>query len=253
VETLLVERDAGVVTLTLNRPYVRNAIDLVMWDELREVFTAVAANPDDRVLVLTGSGTAFCAGADRTTLPALQAGGLDRMRAVGEVALALHRLPKPSIARVNGAAVGAGCNLALGCDLVIAADNAIFWQSFSAAAATVDAGGTWLLPRLVGLHRAKQLALLARPVGANEAERIGLVNAVVPAAQLNSAVADWAERLAHLAPGALSLTKSMLDRSFGSTMEASLEDEARSQALSFADPAFGAPEPLSGSGLDIAG
>ncbi len=239
MKTLYLQRDSGIVTLTLDRPAVRNAIDLSMWDELHAAFDEVAANPEDRVLVVTGAGSGFCAGADRSTLADLQSGGLSRMRSVGNVALALHRLPKPTIAKVNGPAVGAGCNLALGCDLVVAADTATFWQSFSAAAGTVDFGGTWLLPRLIGMQRAKELALLARPVGAADAERIGLINRVVPAEQLDTTVADWAQRLAELSSGALSLTKTMLNQAFTTTMADALEDEARSQALSFADPDFG--------------
>src|SRR6202171_1008244 len=131
METIIVERSDGVVTITLNRPAKKNAINGRMWDELLETFLAVADNVDDRVLVITGAGGAFCSGADLTDL-----GGNDdvaqlvKMRHIANCALALHRLPKPSIAKVGGVAAGAGCNLALGCDLIVAADDARFSEIF---------------------------------------------------------------------------------------------------------------------------
>ena len=117
------------------------------------------------------------------------------MRHVGDVALALHRLPKPTIAKVRGVAVGAGCNMALGCDLVVASDNARFSEIFARRGLSIDFGGSWVLPRIVGMHRAKELALFADIIDAAEAERIGLVNRVVPDAEIDAFVDDWAARL----------------------------------------------------------
>ncbi len=136
------------------------------------------------------------------------------MRGVGAVAAALHRLHKPSIAKVSGVAAGAGCNLALGCDLIVASDEARFSEIFARRGLSIDFGGSWLLPRLVGLHKAKELALLADIISAEEAARIGIVNRVVPAGDLDGFVADWAQRLAAGPPIALSLTKTMLNNSF---------------------------------------
>ena len=114
------------------------------------------------------------------------------MRHIGDVALALHRLPQPTIAKIRGVAVGAGLNMALGCDLVVASTNARFSEIFARRGLSIDFGGSWVLPRRVGLHRAKELALLADIIDATEAERIGLVNRVVDDAELDAFVDDWA-------------------------------------------------------------
>ena len=114
------------------------------------------------------------------------------MRHVGDVALALHRLPIPAIAKVRGVAVGAGCNMALGCDLVVASENARFSEIFARRGLSIDFGGSWVLPRIVGMHRAKELALLADIIDAAEAERIGLVNRVLADSEIDEFVAGWA-------------------------------------------------------------
>lgn len=229
METVVVERATGTVTVTMNRPDKKNAINAVMWRELRESFEEIAARPEDRVMILTGAGDAFCSGAD------LSAGvPLSGMREIADVALALHRIPKPTIAKVGGVAAGAGCNMALACDLIVASDQARFCQIFARRGLSIDFGGSWLLPRLIGLHRAKQLALLADMVSAEEAADLGLVNRVVPAAELDDAVAEWASRLATGPPIALSMTKSMLNQSFEVSFVHALEDEARCQMVNFA-------------------
>lgn len=239
METLLVERsDDGVVTVTLNRPDKKNAVDDTMWDELLAVFTDVAGREDDRVLVVTGAGDAFCSGADLTSVDTIARSGLSRMRHIGSVALALHRLPKPTIARVNGVAAGAGCNLALGCDLVVASSAARFSEIFTRRGLSLDFGGSWLLPRLIGLHRAKELAFFADIVSADEAMRLGIVNRVVPPEELDGLVDEWSHRLAAAPRLALSLTKSMLNHSFMTSMDQALEDEARSQTANFATADF---------------
>ena len=147
------------------------------------------------------------------------------MRHVGDVALALHRLPQPTIAKVNSVAVGAGCNLALGCDLIVASDEARFSEIFARRGLSIDFGGSWLVPRLIGLHKAKELALFADIISAKEAEAMGLVNRVVPAGQLDAFVADWAHRLAQGPPIALAQTKRLLNDSFDVTLDEALERE----------------------------
>jgi enoyl-CoA hydratase/carnithine racemase len=234
VQTIRLDRADGVVTVTLNRPEKKNAINDLMWDELLAVFDEVALNVEDRVLVLTGAAGAFCSGADLTDGAGAERHGLVRMRHVADVALRLHRLAKPTIAKVNGVAAGAGCNMALGCDLIVASDEARFTEIFSRRGLSVDFGGSWLLPRLIGLHRAKELAFFADIVSAKEALELGLVNRVVPAAELDAFVADWAGRLAAAPPLALSMTKTMLNNSFAVSMDQALEDEARSQSVNFA-------------------
>ena len=238
LETVLVERNDGVVTLTLNRPEKKNAANDRMWGELRTVFEDVERNRGDRVLVVTGAGGAFCSGADLSAASELAENGMARMRRIGAAALALHRLTKPTIAKVGGVAAGVGCNLALGCDLVVASAEARFSEIFAKRGLSVDFGGTWLLPRLVGVHKAKELAFFADVISADEAERLGIVNRVVPAAQLDGFVDDWARRLASGPPVALSLTKTMLNNSLMVSMDQALEDEARSQNVNFATADF---------------
>ncbi len=238
LETLIVERRDGVVTVTMNRPARKNAANGTMWRELLATFEEVAADRHDRVMVLTGAGDAFCSGADLGN-PADVAGrpgdhSLTQMRALGDVALRLHRLAKPTIAKVGGVAAGAGMGLALGCDLVVASEVARFSQIFARRGLSVDFGASWLLPRLIGLHRAKELAFFADILDAHEAEAFGLVNRVVPAAELDAFVDDWADRLAAGPPLALSMTKTMLNSSLVLSMDQALEEEARSQAVNFA-------------------
>jgi enoyl-CoA hydratase/carnithine racemase len=236
MDSLLVERADGVVTCTLNRPDKKNAVTRDMWIGMMELFEAVAVNPDDRVLVITGAGDGFCAGADladgSTADGATGAGGaLAGMRIVGRAALALHDLAKPSIAAVNGVAAGAGCNLALGCDLIVASDQARFSEIFTKRGLAVDFGGSWLLPRLVGMHRAKELVLLADVIDAVEAERIGLVNRIVAHERLGETVRELAGRLANMAPLALAASKRLLDQSFAVSMAEAIEAENMAQAL----------------------
>ena len=233
METILVERgdgDEGVVTVTLNRPEKRNALNPQMAFELLETFRTIAARPEDRVLVLTGAGDGFCSGADLTG-DNRETHALVYMRSIGALALALQTLPKPTIAKVRGVAAGAGCNMALACDLVVASDEARFTQIFVKRGMVVDFGGSWLLPRLIGMQRAKELAFFGDFVSAADAHGIGLVNRVLADGDLDAFVDEWAERLAAGPPLALSMTKSLLSHSFETSIEQALEDEARCQAL----------------------
>ena len=231
-ETLSLERaDNGVVTLTLNRPERKNAMNAAMFNELRDVFREVDASTEDRVLVITGAGDAFCSGADLADRGKETRHVLHRLHWVADVAMALHRIPKPVIAKVNGVAVGAGMNLALAADLIVASDTARFSEIFARRGLSIDFGGSWLLPRLVGMHKAKELALLADIISAKEAEAMGLVNRVVPSAQLDAFVADWANRLAAGPPLALGMTKRLLSNSFSTTMDEALEAEGLAQSV----------------------
>lgn len=235
VETIQVERADGIVTITLQRPEKKNAINGQMWDELLATFREIGASSDDRAVVITGANGEFCSGADLTGggTGGPQRHQLAAMRHVGDVALALHRLPQPTIAKVRGVAVGAGCNLALGCDLVVAGDTARFSQIFARRGLSLDFGGSWLLPRRIGLHKAKELALLADIIDAAEAERIGLVNRVVADAELDAFVADWARRLAAGPPIAMAMSKRMLDNAMQVTFEEALDDEGVAQTVNF--------------------
>jgi enoyl-CoA hydratase/carnithine racemase len=189
-------------------------------------------------MVLTGAGGAFCSGADLgdPNGPASDTSRspLARMRRLGDVALALYRLTKPTIAKVDGHAVGAGLSLALGCDLVVCSDRAKLSMIFSRRGLSLDNGASYLLPRLVGMARAKEIALFGGMYSGEEALAIGLVNRVVPAADLDAFVDQWAATLAAGPPLALSMTKTLLQASGHSSMEEAVENEARCQAVNFA-------------------
>ncbi len=229
---LLLERADGVATITLNRPDRMNAVPFPMWGDLRKALQEVAERAEDRVLVVTGAGKAFCAGADLAGVTGDRP-YLPMMRLVSDAANRLHLMPKPTIAKVNGAAVGAGCNLALGCDLIVASEEARFSQIFAQRGLSVDFGGSYLLPRLVGLHKAKELALFGDILTAAEADQMGLVNRVVPAADLDKVVDEWAARLAQGPTLALSATKILLNQSLETSFEKAVESEALAQSINF--------------------
>ena len=184
----------GVRTLTLNRPHRKNAINRDLWIALGDALRAAGKDRGVRVVVITGAGGAFCSGADISasddTHPAY------KMRLLTDVALSLHELPVPTIAKVTGVAVGAGWNLALGCDLVVATPESTFSQIFSKRGLSLDLGGSWLLPKLVGLQQAKRLTLLAETIDAEEAQALNLVTWVVSGADIDAFVTELAERLA---------------------------------------------------------
>jgi 2-(1,2-epoxy-1,2-dihydrophenyl)acetyl-CoA isomerase len=236
LEEIILERtESGVVTLTLNRPRVKNAIASHMWEELRRIFQEVTQCETDRVLVITGAGGDFCTGADLSEA-SIRTGGhpLNAMNPVNAAALALHDLSKPTIAKVSGAAVGAGMNLALGCDLIVAGESARFSQVFARRGLSLDFGGSWLLPRLIGLHKAKELALFGEILSAEDAAQMGLVNRVVPDNELDDFVDDWANRLAEGPPLTLQLTKRMLSGALSLGLYESLQWEAAAQSVNFA-------------------
>jgi 2-(1,2-epoxy-1,2-dihydrophenyl)acetyl-CoA isomerase len=237
VETITVERNQGVVTITLNRPERKNAVNTTMWSELFATLKEIGGNPDDRCVVLTGAGGDFCSGAD---LSAVGGSGNERprhqlfaMRDVRDVILAIYQLPQPTLAKVRGVAVGVGMSFAMVCDLIVASDTARFSEIFAKRGLTLDGGASWLLPRRVGLHKAKELALFADIVGAAEAERIGLVNRVVADAELDAFVDDWSKKLAGGPPVALSQTKRLLNNFTSVTLEQALEDEGAAQTINF--------------------
>jgi 2-(1,2-epoxy-1,2-dihydrophenyl)acetyl-CoA isomerase len=230
--------DRGAVRwLTFNRPERKNAIPPDGWVELRQAFTKFD-DSNARVLVVTGAGGSFCSGADLDPGQLENAGNVvdqhRRMKTVGDTALALHRLTKPTIAAVDGVAAGAGLNLALGCDVVIATNRSRFSEIFVRRGLTVDFGGSWLLPRVVGPQRAKEMALSGRIVEAAEALVIGLVLEIVAEDQLAIRVTEVAESFMEGAPIAQMFAKQGLDRSWQSSFEQALAWEDQSQSLCFA-------------------
>ncbi len=218
----------------MSSPGRMNAAPRHGWAELASAFDDFAAS-EQRVLIVTGADGDFCAGAEMgatgSDTPST-ADNAERMRGtVNRAALALHRIPKPTIAAVDGVAVGAGMNLAIGCDIVVASTRARFAEIFVKRGLTLDFGGTWLLPRLVGLARARELALTGRVFGAAEALDMGLVSEVVEPGDLEERVQELGAQLADGAPLAQAVIKRALDRSSTMTFEQALAFEEHAQAI----------------------
>ena len=237
-ETLIVETEGSVATLTLNRPQARNALDLTMRRELVGALDDIENDPSARVVILTGAGGHFCAGGDVKSMQpgAASADGRARVQALNKLVMRLVEFPRPVIAMVDGFAVGAGCNLALCCDFIVASDRAKFGEVFAKIGLVPDGGGSWLLPRLVGLARAKELIFTADIFDAAEAERIGLVNRVVPAAELVSVTRALAQRIAQGPTKVQAMAKHMLNRAASTDLESALDVEAFSQAIAITGP-----------------
>ena len=229
---LLSEDRDGVRTLTLNRPRRKNAINPELWIALRDALHAAGRDRGVRALVLTGAGGSFCSGADISVADDVHPN--QKLQRLTDVALALHELAIPTIAKVTGVAVGAGWNLALGCDFVVATPESTFCQIFSKRGLSIDLGGSWLLPKLVGLQQAKRLALLAETIDAEEAYALNLVTWVVSGADVDAFVDDLADRLAGGPPIALAHTKALLNEGADSTLRGALASEARAQVGNFA-------------------
>lgn len=236
VTWLITESSDGIRRLVIDRPERKNAIPGDGWPLLEDAFARFDES-DDRVLIVTGAGGEFCAGADldpeRFSSQMSVTDAHERMKAVAKAATALHRVTKPTIAAVDGVAVGAGMNLALGCDMVIASDRARFSEIFVRRGLTVDFGGTWLLPRIVGLQRAKELALSGRIIDAPEAVALGIAMEMVPPEHLAARAEELARSLLAGAPLAQMFAKQGLDASFESSWAEALSWEGQSQAIAF--------------------
>jgi 2-(1,2-epoxy-1,2-dihydrophenyl)acetyl-CoA isomerase len=231
-ETLVTETRDGVRIVTLNRPDVLNSINERMGNELHDALREAEQSPEVRCLLLTGAGRAFCAGADlRDHTPgATSLGEILRTR-YNRIILRMRTMEKPIVAAVNGVAAGAGANLALAADLRIASERASFLQAFVRVGLIPDSGGTWMLPRMVGTARALELMMLAEPVDAPTAERIGLVNRVVPADELIPRAAELAARLAAGPTRAYGLIKRSVAHNLNVDLRAGLEYEAFLQEI----------------------
>ena len=199
--------EEGVATVALNRPHVRNAVNDVMRAELTATLERLANDDAVRAIVLTGKGAGFCSGGD------IAFTGWRRQKQLHRGVAVLHGMGKPTIAAVNGAAAGLGCDLALACDFIIASESASFIMSFILRGLVPDGGGLYFLPRRVGLPRAKELVFSGRRVGAQEALQIGLADRVTTPERLLADAREWARQLTGGSPVALALAKSILDRS----------------------------------------
>ena len=238
-EDIILEKDNGVATIIINRPERMNALVIKTVEELVKAIEEVAQDRDIRVLVLTGKGRAFCAGGD---LEGIESDIIKEKsvklaeitRRYGMVSFGLRNLTKPTIASVNGAAVGIGLNFALACDIIIASENARFGEAFVNMGLHPDGGGTYFLPRLVGVAKACELIFTGDIIDAREAEKIGLVNKVVPQDSLESATKELAFRLAKGPPAAIGLAKVSIYQGLEMNLAQVLEREAAAQALCLA-------------------
>ena len=237
-EQISVAMDGPVATVTLNRPEKLNAFTLEMVGELADALKMLAAAEAVRVIVVTGAGKAFCAGADVGLLRDLitrgdEATGRRLVDSLRAVAHGIRETPQPVVAAVNGVAAGGGANLALACDMRIAAASAQIGQVFMKIGLHPDFGGTYYLPRLVGASKALELILGAELVGAQELLRLGIVNRVVPAAELAAATRAWAQQIAAAPPIAVRLAKQAVYRSERATMDEMLDYELEAQIACF--------------------
>jgi 2-(1,2-epoxy-1,2-dihydrophenyl)acetyl-CoA isomerase len=232
-ERVLVEMADRIGTITLNRPEKLNAFDPEGCQDLIEALRMLANADAVRVIVITGAGRAFCAGAD---LAVLGTRGNDLVAAGKDIALTIRNAPKPVIAAVNGPAAGGGANLALACDYRIASDQASIGQVFHKLGLGPDWGGSYFLPRLTGISKALELVWSARMVPAAEALQLGLFDRVVPQASLAAETRALAQHWAAMAPLAVSKVKAALYRSAHSTLEEMLDLEIDDQRTLFATP-----------------
>jgi 2-(1,2-epoxy-1,2-dihydrophenyl)acetyl-CoA isomerase len=229
--TVLVEIAEGVAWIRLNRPESRNAVDALLRRQLLDAVKQVERDPEVRCLVVTGSGRAFCAGADVREFAA-------RVGTVPEITAEYHgimtrlrTMPKPVIAAVNGVAAGIGASIAMACDIRIGVPEASFVEAFVRIGLTADGGATWLLPRLVGTGRALEMMFTGDPLGAPEAERLGLLNRIVEPEQLEPTVRELAARLAAGPSAALAAVKRSVNFSADSTLEEAFDYEFHLQGV----------------------
>ncbi|MGZ4030976.1 MAG: enoyl-CoA hydratase-related protein [Tumebacillaceae bacterium] len=233
-ETILYQLEDGVLTIALNRPDVMNAYNQKMGDELYDAFKRAEDDENVRVIVLTGTGRAFCSGQDlndRTDVN-LSTNLTNSVRErYNPLIIRMQTMRKPIIASINGAAAGAGCSFALAADLRIASEKAKFTLAFCKIGLVPDSGASYFLPRLVGTGKAMELALTGDVIDGTEAARIGLVNKVVPAEELDAATKEFALRLAKGATLALGLTKRSLYQGAENDLYTALETEAQYQGM----------------------
>ncbi|MFA4916279.1 MAG: enoyl-CoA hydratase [Syntrophales bacterium] len=236
-EDIIFKKNNGVATIILNRPDSMNAIGGCIRENILDAIQDVKMDDDIRVLVLTGAGRAFCAGGNLKEMERLsvEVSLIERRKFVRSIS---HRiiqnirtLEKPVIASVNGAAIGAGCNIALACDLRIASEKAKFSEGFVNMGLVSDYGGLYFLPRLVGPAKALELYLTGDMIDAREAERLGIVNKVVPHDELEKATYELANRIAKKAPLALGMIKEILYKGLNVDMVTELDMEADAQSV----------------------
>jgi enoyl-CoA hydratase/carnithine racemase len=238
---ILTELQDGIATLTLNRPAVRNAIDDAMRTDVVEALDRLGRDPAVRAVVVTGAGRGFCSGGDVKSMmqrmaepaAALAINGWRRQQRTHHAVAALHALGKPTIAAVNGAATGLGCDVALCCDFIIASEAASFAMSYIHRGLIPDGGGLYFLPRRVGLPRAKELIFTGRKVDPAEALSLGMIDRVTTPDRLLDDARNWAAELSHGSSAALALSKAILDQTFEATMDQVFAAGSQAQAICY--------------------
>ena len=237
-ENIVYARQDGVTTITINRPRYRNALNMDTARELQHAFREAGADPETRCVVVTGAGTAFASGGDLKFL--LEAANLSPLEVKDTVysnfqgiARGLLDLEKPTIAAVNGPAVGAGFDMSLACDIRIASDKALFSEAFARLGAIPGMCGMYLLPHIIGLGRALEMAYTAEAISAQEAERIGLANKLVPHDELLPYTMEYARRLANGPTKALAMIKVGMRRALAASLASELEFAAYAQGACF--------------------
>jgi len=227
------QNEEGVVTVTLNRPEVYNALNDEITFELQDAIKAISKDGSARVVVLTGEGKAFCSGQD------LKASAETDNRSFSDslhkrynpIIKGLRNLPKPVICKLNGVAAGAGCSIALACDMIIANEEAILVEVFVNIGLVLDSGSSYFLPRLVGYNKAFELSTMASKITGAEAEKLGIVNRSVSLEALDDEVKKYTDYFAKAPTKAIGLIKKMLNKSINSTLEEMLEYEAYCQEI----------------------
>jgi 2-(1,2-epoxy-1,2-dihydrophenyl)acetyl-CoA isomerase len=239
LETIIYDVADAVATITFNRPDALNATNDQFYREMQGLIREIASDDEVGAVIITGAGRGFCAGADVKSMNPDMA-LLDRRKRhrwiLADILRPLVNLEKPVIAAVNGAAVGAGFNIALAADIIVASEKAVFSQIFTRLGLVPDLGGLHLLTRVVGLNKAKELCFTAKKISAAEALALGIANHVVPAEELLAEARKLATEIAAGPPIALSMIKSLLNKSSNSTLEQMLEFESYAQTLAYTTP-----------------
>jgi 2-(1,2-epoxy-1,2-dihydrophenyl)acetyl-CoA isomerase len=224
----------GICIIRLNRPEIRNALVMEMREELLHAFQKLEVNEEVKCIVLTGEGKAFSSGGDLSALQELAPlEGRKRLQRGHELLMKMLELEKPIIAAVNGAAAGAGFSLALICDMIIASEQAFFVQSFASVGLIPDLGALHFLPQLVGPHKAKELMFTGERIMADEAERLGIVNKLVPHDELLQEAVSLAQKVSAKSPISVKLTKKIMNQHLHNNLKLLLELESSVQDLCF--------------------
>lgn len=226
-------KEDGVATIVLNRPEIYNALNDEITFELQDALKDVSKDESIRVVVLTGEGKAFCSGQDLKA--ALKAPGRSYSESIhtryNPIVRAIRNMPKPVLCRLNGVAAGAGCSLALACDMIIASEEATLSELFISIGLVMDSGSSYFLPKLVGPQKAFELSTMATQLSAHEALELGMVNKVVPASALDETIKTYTDYYVQAPTKSIALMKKMINKSFNSSLEEMLEYEAYCQEI----------------------